>query len=48
MAYPFAVLLLSGGHCLLGLSLQADKFQLLGETIDNAPGEIFDKVKYKP
>ncbi|CAH1117567.1 unnamed protein product [Phaedon cochleariae] len=42
--FPFLVLLISGGHCLLAVAVKVDKFLLLGESIDDAPGEAFDKV----
>ncbi|KAJ8980046.1 hypothetical protein NQ317_012886 [Molorchus minor] len=42
--FPFLVLLISGGHCLLAVAKQVDKFLLLGESIDDAPGEAFDKM----
>lgn len=42
--YPFLVLLISGGHCLLAVVKDVATFYLLGKTIDNAPGEAFDKV----
>lgn len=42
--YPFLVLLVSGGHCLLALVNDIDDFKLLGKGTDDAPGEIFDKV----
>lgn len=38
------VLLASGGHCILGIVDDVDKFYRLGETKDIAPGEAFDKV----
>lgn len=44
VAYPYLMLLVSGGHCQL---LQVDgqeAFRRLGGTIDDAPGEAFDKV----
>lgn len=44
--FPFLVLLISGGHCLLALVKSASDFYLLGTTIDDAPGEAFDKVQY--
>ncbi|XP_075970528.1 tRNA N6-adenosine threonylcarbamoyltransferase, mitochondrial-like [Anticarsia gemmatalis] len=44
ISFPFLVLLISGGHCLLAVAQDVDKFQLLGESMDCAPGEIFDKV----
>lgn len=38
------VLLASGGHCLLALVKSVDEFHLLGDSDNNAPGEIMDKV----
>jgi N6-L-threonylcarbamoyladenine synthase len=44
VAFPFLLLLVSGGHCqLLGVGGQND-FQLYGGTIDDAVGEAFDKT----
>lgn len=42
--YPFLMLLVSGGHCQFLLVRGVDSFQRLGGTIDDAPGEAFDKV----
>ncbi len=42
--FPYMVLLASGGHCILGIVEDVDKFCRLGETNDIAPGEAFDKV----
>lgn len=44
--FPFLVLLISGGHCLLALAKSIDEFVILGQTIDDAPGEAFDKVLF--
>lgn len=44
--YPFLVLLISGGHCLLSVVKSVDDFLLLGQSLDDAPGEAFDKVLY--
>ncbi len=42
--YPYLMLLVSGGHCQF-LSVEGpDDFKRLGGTIDDAPGEAFDKV----
>lgn len=42
--FPYLMLLVSGGHCQF-LSVEgADRFERLGGTIDDAPGEAFDKV----
>lgn len=46
LQFPFLVLLISGGHCLLAIAKDVDKFFLLGQTLDDAPGEAFDKVPY--
>ncbi|XP_060835574.1 tRNA N6-adenosine threonylcarbamoyltransferase, mitochondrial [Rhopalosiphum padi] len=41
---PFLVLLLSGGHCLLAIAKRVNEFLLLGQSIDDAPGEALDKA----
>lgn len=43
--FPFLVLLISGGHALLALARSIDDFLLLGQSIDEAPGDTLDKVK---
>lgn len=42
--YPYLVLLVSGGHCQLLIARGPRDFTRLGGTIDDAPGEAFDKV----
>ncbi|WP_025051839.1 tRNA (adenosine(37)-N6)-threonylcarbamoyltransferase complex transferase subunit TsaD [Sulfitobacter noctilucae] len=42
--YPYLMLLVSGGHCQFLLVSGPDTFKRLGGTIDDAPGEAFDKV----
>ncbi len=42
--YPFLCLIVSGGHTQLVLVREPLKHQLLGETLDDAAGEAFDKV----
>ncbi|CAH0556660.1 unnamed protein product [Brassicogethes aeneus] len=42
--FPFMVLLISGGHCLVAVAKDVDEFLLLGESIDDAPGEAYDKM----
>lgn len=42
--FPYLVLLVSGGHCQFLIGHGADRFERLGGTIDDAPGEAFDKV----
>lgn len=44
VAYPYLMLLVSGGHCQFLIAHGADRFERLGGTIDDAPGEAFDKV----
>jgi N6-L-threonylcarbamoyladenine synthase len=44
VAFPYLLLLVSGGHCQLLVVHSADRFQRLGTTIDDAAGEAFDKV----
>jgi N6-L-threonylcarbamoyladenine synthase len=43
-AFPFIALLVSGGHTQLMRVDDVDRYTLLGETIDDAAGEAFDKV----
>ena len=44
VAYPYLMLLVSGGHCQFLEVTGPDAFTRLGGTIDDAPGEAFDKV----
>ncbi len=44
VAFPYLMLLVSGGHCQFLLVEAADGFSRLGGTIDDAPGEAFDKI----
>lgn len=44
LPYPYLMLLVSGGHCQFLLVRGPDSFTRLGGTIDDAPGEAFDKV----
>jgi len=43
-AFPYLMLLVSGGHCQFLIVHAADHFTRLGGTIDDAPGEAFDKT----
>jgi len=43
-AFPFVALLVSGGHTQLMDVSGAGSYQLLGETVDDAAGEAFDKT----
>lgn len=42
--FPYLLLLVSGGHCQLLIVEGPDSFHRLGGTIDDAPGEAFDKT----
>ena len=44
IAFPYLLLLVSGGHCLFIRFCSPDRFVRLGGTIDDAPGEAFDKI----
>ncbi|SIO20603.1 tRNA (adenosine(37)-N6)-threonylcarbamoyltransferase complex transferase subunit TsaD [Vannielia litorea] len=43
LAFPYLMLLVSGGHCQFLVAHGPDSFERLGGTIDDAPGEAFDK-----
>lgn len=42
--FPYLMLLVSGGHCQFLRVERPDAFTRLGGTIDDAPGEAFDKI----
>ncbi|MCB6185206.1 tRNA (adenosine(37)-N6)-threonylcarbamoyltransferase complex transferase subunit TsaD [Leeia sp. TBRC 13508] len=42
--FPFVALLVSGGHSQLMAVRGVGKYELLGETVDDAAGEAFDKT----
>lgn len=44
IAFPYLMLLVSGGHCQFLLVEGHDRYTRLGGTIDDAPGEAFDKT----
>ena len=44
LAFPYLMLLVSGGHCQFLIAHGPDEFTRLGGTIDDAPGEAFDKT----
>lgn len=44
VAFPYLMLLVSGGHCQFLLVERADRYTRIGGTIDDAPGEAFDKT----
>jgi N6-L-threonylcarbamoyladenine synthase len=42
--FPYLLLLVSGGHCQILLVRGVGDYELLGETLDDAVGESFDKL----
>ena len=44
LPYPYLLLLVSGGHCQFLIVQGCDAFDRLGGTIDDSPGEAFDKT----
>ncbi len=44
LAFPYLLLLVSGGHCQLVLIKGVGMYEALGTTLDDAVGECFDKV----
>ena len=44
LQYPFMTLLVSGGHTLLAKVNSPDNYIIIGESIDDAVGEAFDKT----
>ena len=43
-AFPFLSLVVSGGHSTLYLAQDVGKYEIIGQTIDDAAGEAYDKV----
>ena len=44
VTFPYLMLLVSGGHCQFLIAEGPDRFRRIGGTIDDAPGEAFDKT----
>ncbi|MFC1659377.1 tRNA (adenosine(37)-N6)-threonylcarbamoyltransferase complex transferase subunit TsaD [Pseudomonadota bacterium] len=44
LEFPYLLLLVSGGHCQILITEGVGQYKKLGETIDDAVGEAFDKV----
>ena len=44
VSFPFLLLLTSGGHFIFAEVLEVGNYRILGETLDDAAGECFDKV----
>lgn len=44
LEFPYLMLLVSGGHCQILLAKGVGNYEKIGQTIDDALGEAFDKV----
>lgn len=44
LSFPFVALLVSGGHCQLVAVKALGEYEILGDTLDDAVGEAFDKT----
>ena len=44
LEFPYLALLISGGHCILVYVADLHDFRLLGQSLDDAPGDILDKT----
>lgn len=44
ISYPYLLLLVSGGHCQFVAVKGLGQYKILGQTLDDAVGEAFDKV----
>lgn len=42
--FPFLVLLISGGHSILTVAQDVDRFLLIGRGLDTSPGDCLEKV----
>ncbi|CRH48885.1 putative metalloprotease [Chlamydia trachomatis] len=47
LEFPALCLLVSGGHSQIMLYNDKDNFEIIGETQDDAVGEVYDKVARK-
>ncbi len=43
-SFPFVALLVSGGHTQIMKAIEVGRYELLGDTLDDAAGEAFDKT----
>lgn len=44
IAFPYLLLLASGGHCQICVARSSDDFEVIGRTLDDSAGEAFDKI----
>ncbi|XP_061180316.1 tRNA N6-adenosine threonylcarbamoyltransferase, mitochondrial-like [Saccostrea echinata] len=45
--FPFLVLLISGGHCILTVAQDVNRFLMIGNGLDTSPGDCLEKVARK-
>lgn len=41
---PFISMLVSGGHTILSIINQKNEYEIIGKTVDDSAGEVFDKI----
>ena len=41
---PFISMLVSGGHTILSIINKKNKYKIIGKTVDDSAGEVFDKI----
>ncbi|USO00541.1 MAG: tRNA (adenosine(37)-N6)-threonylcarbamoyltransferase complex transferase subunit TsaD [Alphaproteobacteria bacterium] len=46
-SFPFGILLVSGGHTCIIIAKELGKYEIIGSSLDDAVGEMFDKVGRK-
>lgn len=44
ISFPYVLMLLSGGHCMVAVVEGVGQYRILGQTLDDAVGECLDKV----
>jgi N6-L-threonylcarbamoyladenine synthase len=44
LEFPFLMFLISGGHCQFVIAHELGRYETLGQTLDDAPGECLDKI----
>ena len=44
VSFPYLCVVISGGHCLFVLINSIGDYTFIGQTVDDSPGEVFDKI----
>ena len=44
ISFPYLCIVISGGHCLFVYVNNLGDYTVIGQTVDDSPGEVFDKV----